>query len=65
MTQTNLNTKSMDYRNTGGRRTEAKYAIQRDLNRLERWACVNLMGFSKAKCKVLFLTYRVTNMDTG
>ncbi|KAJ7417347.1 hypothetical protein WISP_64878 [Willisornis vidua] len=34
---------------------EGRDVIQKDLDRLERWSCGNLVIFSKAKCKVLHL----------
>ncbi|PKU44872.1 rna-directed dna polymerase from mobile element jockey-like [Limosa lapponica baueri] len=36
---------------------EGRDAIQRNIDRLERWACANLMKLNRAKCKVLHVCW--------
>ncbi|GAB0181501.1 cAMP-dependent protein kinase inhibitor alpha [Grus japonensis] len=44
---------------------EGRDTIQRDLDRLERWARANRMKFNTAKCKVLHMGQRMHSYRLG
>jgi len=45
--------------------SQGQDAIQRNQDKLEKWACVNVLWSYKAKCKVLHLGWDTTAITTG